>query len=294
MLPLVAAAVGVGALAWRTLHLRAVRREANQSRRLGPDGIALGGEGFELTRTGAPALLLLHGGGDTPQTLRYLADALHMRGFAVSAPLLPGHGRTLRDFNRVTADDLTQAARAEFNRLRARHQWVGVIGVSMGGALAVQLAAADGPPAALGLVAPYLSMPQRIARAARWSWLWGPIVPIVRSSEGKSILDPLEQKRNLAYGVFTAGGLRALFLTVARAVAALPGVTAPTIMIQSRKDNRVTVEDGERAFARLGASDKRLVWIDGAAHIITVDYGRDHVFVSLSDWMETHGAATKA
>jgi esterase/lipase len=61
-------------------------------------------------------------------------------------------------------------------------------------------------------------------------------------------------------------------------------------MIQSREDNRVTVADGERAFARLGSSDKRLEWMNGAAHVITVDYGRERVFELLGDWMEAHHA----
>jgi len=285
MLPLVAAALGFGALAWRTLHLRAVARAAKQSRTFGPDGIVVGGEGFALPRDGAPALLLLHGGGDTPQTLRYLGDSLHQRGFAVRAPLLPGHGRTLEDFRQVTADQLIGAVRAEFDELRARHTWAGVIGISMGGALAVQLAAEASTVRAVGLIAPYLAMPPHIATAAKWAWLWGPVKPLLRSDDGVSIRDPIEQDRNLAYGVFTASGLVALSRIVERAVAVLPRVTAPTIMIQSREDNRVTVADGERAFARLGSSDKRLEWMNGAAHVITVDYGRERVFELLGDWM---------
>jgi esterase/lipase len=72
-----------------------------------------------------------------------------------------------------------------------------------------------------------------------------------------------------------------------RAVAALPRVVAPTLMIQSREDNRLSVVDAERAFALLGAREKRLEWITGAAHVITVDYGRDAVIASLTSWMES-------
>jgi carboxylesterase len=278
----------VGALAWRTRHLRAVERESKDGRELGPDGIVPGGSGFELKRAGAPAVLLVHGGGDTPQTLHYLGEALYARGFAVSAPLLPGHGRTLREFRRVTADELIDAVRSHYHTLRATHDWVGVAGISMGGALAVQLAAESADLPALGLISPYLAMPPRIAFAAKLAWLWGPVVPLVRSSDGISILDPVEQEQNLAYGVFTARGLRALFIIIKRAVASLRCVRAPTLMIQSRQDNRISVADGERAFALLGSADKRLEWITGAAHVITVDYGRERVFAQLGDWFEAH------
>jgi carboxylesterase len=290
----VAVAAALAALGWwRAAHLRALTALTQHRRSLGADGIVIGGEGFELSRPGAPAMLLLHGAGDTPQTLRYLADALYAQGFHVAAPLLPGHGRSVRDFANVTADALTDAARASYDALRRSHDWVGVIGLSMGGALAVQIAAAHQDLPALGLIAPYLAMPARVERATRLSWLWGPVFPVLRSSEGLSVLDPVENERSLAYGVFTVGALRALRAIVRRAVADLPRVAAPTLVVQSREDNRITVSDAERAFALLGAREKRLEWITGAAHIITVDYGRDKVIAAQVQWMRSHAPSTQ-
>lgn len=281
----------VVAAALREKRIAALTALSMSRRRLGADGVVIGGGGFTLERQTGPAVLLIHGAGDTPQTLRYLGEFLHARGFHVVAPLLPGHGRSLRDFMRVRADDLINAARAEYVELRDRREWTGIVGLSMGGALAVQLAAEFPQLPALGLAAPYLEMPSRIERAARISWLWGPFVPIVESAEGQSVFDPVERDRNLAYGVFTASALRALYETVRRAAAASPRVQAPTLVVQSREDNRISVAAAERAFARLGAKEKRLEWVSGASHVITVDYGREHVFELLASWLEGHGAA---
>jgi carboxylesterase len=284
------AALVVAAIAlwWRTRYLRATMQMDLRPRLLGSDGIVVGGEAFVRERREARAVLLLHGAGDTPQTLRYLADALYEHGFHVAAPLLPGHGRSIEDFRRVRADELIGAARSSYLDLRQTHPWVGVIGLSMGGALAVQLAAEHPELPALGLVAPYLAMPARIERAARFARWWGPLAPVLRSADGLSVLDPIERERSLAYGVFTPAALVALQVTMRRALEALPRVVAPTLMIQSREDNRISVADGERAFALLGAREKRLQWITGAAHVITVDYGRDLVIASLTSWMESH------
>ena len=279
----VAAAIG---LWWRTRYLRSAMR-AERPRVVGANGIVVGAEGFVYERPGAPAVLLLHGAGDTPQTLRYLAAALYEHGFHVSAPLLPGHGRSIADFARVRADHLIDAARENYRDLRRAHPWLGVIGLSMGGALAVQIAAEHPDLPALGLVAPYLAMPAGITRVARLAWLWGPLVPVLQSAHGLSVLDPVERERTLSYGVFTPAALRALEATVRRGVAALPKVVAPTLMIQSREDNRIRETDAERVFALLGAREKRLQWITGAAHVITVDYGRDVVIASLTAWMES-------
>jgi carboxylesterase len=217
-----------------------------------------------------------------------LGAELHARGFHVVAPLLPGHGRSVEDFARVTASALVDATRAAYRDVRTNHAWTAVIGLSMGGALAAQLAAETPDLPALGLIAPYLAMPPRIERAARLAWLWGVFAPVVRSSEGRSILDPDEQERNLAYGVFTVGALRALYALVHAGLGALPSVTAPTLVIQSRTDNRISVAATERAFALLGAKEKRLEWITGAGHVITVDFGRDRVIAMLAEWMEDH------
>ncbi|HKN66404.1 MAG TPA: alpha/beta fold hydrolase [Gemmatimonadaceae bacterium] len=262
---------------------------------IGVDGIIPGAEGFELARGAeAPAILLLHGGGDTPQTLRYFAEYLHARGYHVRVPLLPGHGRTVTDFSRVAADDWMEAARSAYRDLTLAHRWVGVGGLSMGGALAARLAAEVRTLPALALLAPYVAMPSRISLAARLSLLWGVAVPYVSAVDpaaARSIHDREEAARSLGYGVFTPAALRALRATVAHAIEALPNVLCPTVMIQSREDNRVPAPVAQRAFDRIGASDKELVWVTGAGHVITVDYGRDRVFQIVGDFFDRHRGA---
>lgn len=259
---------------------------------VGRDGIIPGAEAFELTRGAeAPAILLLHGGADTPQTLRYLAEYLYSRGYNVRVPLLPGHGRTLQDFSRVAADQWIETARTAYRDLARAHPWVGVGGLSMGGALAARLAAEVSSLPALVLLAPYVAMPSRIVVAARLSSLWGVAVPYVSAVDpaaARSIHDREEAARSLGYGVFTPAALRALRATVAHGIDALPNVSCPTLMIQSREDNRVPAAIAERAFDRIGASEKELVWVTGAGHVITVDYGRDRIFQIVGDFFDRH------
>ena len=280
----------------RSAALR-LRDETSDRLPVGRDGIVVGAEAIDMQVPGSSrALLLLHGGGDTPQTLRYLAEYMYARGYNVRAPLLPGHGRSVSDFAAVTASSWMEAAQAVHRELSARYSWVGIVGLSMGGALAVRLAAEDDTIPALALLAPYLAMPRYVALAARLAAIWGFAVPYVRSvspTAARSILDPSELKRSLAYGVFTPAALRALRSTVRKAFLALPRVTVPTLMIQSREDNRIAPRDAQRAFDRVGSRDKQLVWIAGAGHVITVDYGRDRVFATLADWLELHRGAER-
>jgi esterase/lipase len=66
------------------------------------------------------------------------------------------------------------------------------------------------------------------------------------------------------------------------------------MLIQSTADPRVGRAVAERAFASLGMTDKRLVWTEGAGHVITVDYGRDRVFEEVSGWLREHLRAAVA
>jgi carboxylesterase len=281
--------IGAAAMARRA----ATRLQDETSRRLpvGANGFIPGAEAFELQRgPDEPAVLLLHGGGDTPQALRYLAEYLYARGYNVRVPLLPGHGRSLRDFSSVGIDDWMETARSAYRELTARHRWVAVGGLSMGGALAARLAAEQSPPA-LALMAPYFAMPRYVTIAARLSRFWGPAAPYVRAinpQTARSIHNETEAVRSLGYGVFTPAALRALYATVNGAIAALPNVRSPTLVIQSREDNRIPAAAAQHAFDLIGTKDKQLVWVSGAGHVITVDFGRDRVFQLVGDFLESH------
>jgi carboxylesterase len=249
--------------------------------------IIRGAEPIDLPGTGADAALLLHGFGDTPQTLGYLAANLAEQGWTVRAPLLPGHGRSIEAFAQSGADEWLEAARAELAILAARGGRVAVLGLSMGGALATVLAAeSTGQVSGLVLIAPYLAMPATLRAVARLNRLVAVFAPVLAGRGAKSIRNPAESARNLAYGKATPRLIAELRRTVRRGWAALPRVTVPTLYIQSHFDNRIAPAVAKEAFARLGGTRKQLEWIDDGTHIITVDYGRERVSEAIVRWLQ--------
>ncbi len=231
-------------------------------------------------------MLLIHGFGDTPQTLRLLAEYLHAHGYDVRVPLLPGHGRGISDFDRASHSEWIDAARAELCAMRARYGWSAVGGLSMGGAIATILAAELPDLPALVLMAPYLGMPWHIRMGAALAPLWSRITGPLRAAAPESIRDPGERDRSLSYGFVTGNSLRELWLTVRMAREALGKVRAPTLIIQSEDDNRIPPRVARYAYAAIGAVRKRLIFTRGAGHIITVDYGRDQVFAAVLAWLD--------
>ena len=286
LLRALAAALGA-MLVWRVASARRVERATAARLRTGADGIVPGAGPIDLRAEHArEGVLLLHGFGDTPQTLGYLAGELHSRGYGVLAPLLPGHGRTLQAFARSRGDEWIAAAREAHGELTRRHDRVAIVGLSMGGALAATVAAREKELRALVLLAPYLDAPTAVRRLAAARHLVGATTSYVAASDERSILDPAERARSLGYRTATPRLLYELVGIADRGRAALGLVTAPTLIIQSRQDGRVAPAVAERALQALGSSVKQLEWLDGCGHVITVDYQRDRVAQLVSDWLD--------
>lgn len=256
--------------------------------------VQAGAETIDLQEEGSPGVLLLHGFGDTPQTLALLARRLRKSGYSVLAPLLPGHGRSTQAFGRSGANDWIAAAKDAYIGMRGRHDSMSVVGLSMGGALAVLVAAEQHDIPALVLIAPYLGMPKRLRIAAATHWLWGRLVGEVPARNPRSIRDPIEREKNLAYGTVTGRELHELATVVRRARKSLADVRAPALIIQSREDPRCSPAVAEFALKTLGSEEKKVVWTEGAGHVITVDYGRERVFAEVERWLEAHEGAGAA
>lgn len=253
-----------------------------------------GAETINLQEGNSRGVLLLHGFGDTPQTLRQLAVELHSAGFDVRAPLLPGHGTTVANFLASRRRDWLDFARAELANMKHGCERVALVGLSMGGALAAILAAENPDTPALVLLAPYLGMPTIPRLAATTFWMRGGN-RVMESNSPNSIRDPAERAKNVGYGAYSRRLLFELWRLAGLARASLSRIVSPTLIVQSRTDPRVANKVAERAYAALGTTEKKLVWIEDTGHIITVDYGHEKVFEEVRDWLTAHvPAATTA
>jgi carboxylesterase len=288
LLPTLAALGPLVALWLGTRRMRALRAERMVMARFrrGSDGVIAGAEPISLDGPG-PSVLLLHGFGDTPQSLRRLAGHLHARlGCTVRVPLLPGHGRDLRAFARASAAEWQAAARDAFLALRTRAPAVAVVGQSMGGALAVRLAAERNDLSALVLLAPYLRMLQRVDGLARHHRMASLLTTYVHARSDASIHDPRERAESLGYGLTPLTSLVELRAVTEAAWLALPRVRVPTLMLQSREDNRILAADAEHGFERLAAEPKTLEWTEGNGHVLSVDFGCESVHRRVVEWLE--------
>lgn len=286
----VAALAAVGVLFGQAQRVRIERRVAERLP-VGASGIIAGAAPIALEAPGATmGVVIVHGFGDTPQTVELLAHALHAAGFDVAAPLLPGHGRTLRAFASSTRGEWLAAARDAYDAMRARHDRVALVGLSLGGALATIIAADDATLSALVLLAPYFDAPAWLRLFTRFSAVIGIVLPYVGGDPLRSIHDPVARANALAYGATTPGLARQLVRTADESRALLARVRAPTLYVQSREDNRITVSVATSSFAKITAHPKRLELLTDCGHVLTVDYCRERVAALVVEWVR--GAAS--
>lgn len=280
-------AITAAVLACRQLTRRRFAEAHARRFTLSSRGIVVGAEPVALDASPTHAVLLLHGFNDTPQSVRPLADALHAEGWTVRVPLLPGHGRTIDEFVNARAADWLAHAQAEFDALRATHDTVVLCGQSMGAALAALLASETPDLPALVLISPFIGVPRELAVKFRAAWVPQLLFPYRSSAAGeRSIHDPAARARALSMGVVNARILGQLRTSALAAEAALPAVRTPVLHIQSREDNRVSVETGERNFALLGSHQREQCWLTGCGHIVTVDYCKEEVARRTLAWFE--------
>ena len=98
----------------------------------------------ELTGGRRIGVLVQHGFTGNPVSMRPWAEDLAARGYAVEMPLLPGHGTRWQDLNKVTWADWVATVEGAYDKLAAENDAVVAVGLSMGGALCLRLAADHG------------------------------------------------------------------------------------------------------------------------------------------------------
>lgn len=249
-----------------------------------PDGVARGAEPRTYGAHGGRAILLIHGYNDSPQSLDAIAKVLHAAGWTVRLPLLVGHGRSLAAFDAWTADEVVAQVRDEYAALRATHHTVVVGGLSMGGALACWLAS-ETDAAGVILYAPMLFVPAPMQVAVSTARLWGLVTRYMSGGGKRSIHDPAAAARMISYGCSTRRSLEALEHIAKGTTVRLGFVHAPTLVFQSEEDNRLPHEQSTHAFARIGATDRTIVWTRGAGHVITVDHGWEALASQTAEWL---------
>ncbi|GAA2412587.1 alpha/beta fold hydrolase [Streptomyces glaucosporus] len=222
---------------------------------------------------GEVGVLLCHGFTGCPQSMRPWAEYLAERDLTVSLPLLPGHGTRWQDLAVTGWQDWYAAVDLELRALRERCGQVFVCGLSMGGALALRLAARHGEAVA-GVVAvnPAMTFPRLQGCALP---VLRHLLPTTRSITGDIAREGVEEVGYDRVPLHAAHSLRNL-LRVVRGE--LPRVTQPLLLLHSRVDHVVPPSDSALVLDAVSSRDVTETVLERSLHVATLDHDAERIF----------------
>ena len=202
-------------------------------------------------------ILIIHGFTATTAEVRIISELFHKHGYTISGPLLPGHGTTPQEMNHCTWQNWAEAVEKAFQELRQRCKYVFVSGESMGGVLALYLAAAHPDITGVLLFAPAIKVPS--IRLARFIYPFKPIIWKKPSRDG------LPWKGYKVYPMKAASQFVKLQRVTSRL---LPKIRQPILIFQGRLDTTIDPSCGDFILSRVQSSKKKLEWLEESPHCI--------------------------
>jgi carboxylesterase len=215
---------------------------------------------------GPVGAVLCHGLTGMPGSLHEWGQALAAAGLTVRVPRLPGHGTRWQDANKVSWRDWYNELERAFDVVRSRCERTYVMGLSMGGTVALRLAELRGDDVAgVVVVNPSLFTLRKEAKVLPLLRLFVPSMPPVGNDVKKpGVIEP-------AYDRLPVKAAYQLSLLWKLTNADLARLTQPLLVFTSRDDHVVEPASSERLMAGAGTSDKRQIVLEESFHVATMD-----------------------
>lgn len=241
--------------------------------------------------------LLIHGLTGIPKEMRPVGKLLEQNGVVVSTPMLAGHGATYKEMLAVGYEDWIESCQQALDELKKQCDVVVAAGLSMGALLSLMMAARNDCVRGIGLLSPTLKYDGKMA--TKWQ-IFLPFVdflPIIgrlcywTESAPYGLKDERLQKmitRQIEAAKKGESDDFGLFRTYARPIRQLdhlvrlakkeaPGVTAQSIVVHSLEDTLTSEENAVEIYNLLGSPEKRLIFISGCDHVMTLDLRKEDV-----------------
>lgn len=235
---------------------------------------------------GPVGVLISHGLTGCPQSIRDWAEHLHRAGLTVVAPLLPGHGTRWQDLNQTGWSDWYGAAEKAFDDLLSRCSTVFVMGLSMGGTIALRLAEQRAAEVA-GVVVVNASLTTERTDAKLLPLLKYviPAMPGISSDINKPGVT------ELAYSKLPLKAAHSLQQAWPVVRTDLDKITAPVLAFRSLVDHVVEPVSGQLLLQGLagGTVEERI--LEDSYHVATLDNDAPAIFEGSLAFVRAHAPA---
>jgi len=232
------------------------------------------------------AALLIHGYTGRPKDMIPLAEHLADAGFAVSVPRLPGAGTDMDDLASTRRRDWRRRVYDAWLDLRSEFSRVHLVGYSMGGILALDLASRV-EPERIALLAPGMQTSHALLKFTPLLAPFAPILPEVPTGWVPREEDDEETREHgrrywSRRDVKSAAQLLRLQRETRRR---LRRVSAPVMAVVSRDDASVPVSVLDFLDRRLPRGLGRRLVIEGCGHDVPQGTQKDRVAEAVASWL---------
>lgn len=224
-------------------------------------------------------VICLHGFSGMPYELDPGLAAIAQAGLTAAAPLLPRHGyrdsaTQHREFALLNRDELLAAARQEIAIARQSYDHVGLMGFSMGGAIALTLAA-EGLVDACAAIAPALRLPLKAEI----------LIPLLGWADFEIDARSTETFYFPKYEFHHARSLRAIWRLAALARQGLSEIRCPLQVIHSQMDRTIPARIVD-LIERQVPVPVETFWFNESGHIMLRDRDQKAVALALTEFMQ--------
>jgi len=231
-------------------------------------------------------VLLIHGLHGSLADMQDIEGMLRAHNLLTKNLPLPGHGGSLRGACQPGWPEWAEAVRREFQALQRSCGRVFLVGHSLGGALALHIAANEEVAGVVSMCAP-LSLQ-----------VW--LRPLIRATTSLVARRPiwqadgrdrcrLRQEIGGASGWTPLHSVESLLDALPVLRAELPRVSAPALIMVSRRDHIVPARDGREIYQRIGSREKYFVTFHHSHHVIMKDHhDREEVFAKTEAFILRH------
>jgi carboxylesterase len=246
-----------------------------------------GAEAF-VRHEGPTGVLLCHGFTGSPQSLRPWAEYLAEAGLSVSLPRLPGHGTTWQEMARTRAEDWYAEVDRAFDELQASCDEMFVMGLSMGGCLALRLAELRGD-AVRGLVVvnPSITADTRLFLLAPALKLLVPSLKGIASDVKKEGASEVGYDRVPVKAAATLPGLWRITQQH------LKDLTQPILAFQSVTDHVVGPASMKLLRAAVPADRLEVRELADSYHVATLDNDAEAIFGGSLEFVRLHSGVSR-
>jgi len=213
--------------------------------------------------------LIIHGYTSTPFSMQPLAKRLQPKLYRTKNMLIAGHFTTPEVFGQYTWQSWYDSVVDAYQQLQQDCDKVIIIGQSLGGILALLLAANIAPQSQLILLAPAVYLP----RALYLSPYLVPLFKALRIHYLPAIAGDHSRKDwyEITFKKIPITAHRELHRIAKATKRKLPEIHNPTLIFGSTHDHAISTKNIKKTYDKLASRDKELIWLENSYHLISFD-----------------------